>query len=173
MEFRRTFETKPYSTIEFPSIVDVKYVAFQKYITFKVMFGKNPDVVVAEILFHKDLSSDFNIDTQKAAERAARKLVSDLYKSSLQGLSLILTRKDNPSAAIGWPWTGVYVVDQPFNAKVRVGLKESGYDIIANLYLQKYEDEKILDYCRLALEHLINGLHHQLSFTMGLVYFAK
>jgi len=172
MEFKRSFDSKPYSTIEFPSIVDVKYLALQKHITFKVVFGKAPVVVAAEILFNKDLSSDFNIDTQKAGERAARKLVSDLYKSSLSSLSIVLTRKDNPSSD-GWPWTNCFVVDAPFNAKVRVEVKEVGYNILANLYLQKYEDDKMVDYCRLAMQHLIDGLHHQLSFTLGLIYFAK
>lgn len=173
MEFKRNFDSKPYSTIEFPSIVDVKYVSFQKYITFKVVFGKNPTVLAAEFLFHKDLSSDFNIDTQKAAERAARKLVSDLYKTSFTSLSVLLTRKDNPTATIGWPWTGTYVVDEPFNAKVRVEVKDPNCSFVANLFLQKFEDDKMVDYCRMALEHLINGLHHQLSFTMGIVYFAR
>jgi hypothetical protein len=173
MQFNRTFDSKPYATIEFPSIVDVKYHALQKNITFKVVFGKAPEVVAAEILFHKDLSSEFNIDTARAAERASRKLVHDLYKSSYTSLSILLTRKDNPSATIGWPWTATYVVDQPFNAKVRIEVKEVGYNILANLYLQKFEDDKMLDYCRLAFQHLIDGLHHQLSFTLGLIYFAK
>lgn len=173
MQFARTFDSKPYATIEYPSIVDVKYNEVLKNITFKVVFGKNPTVVAAEILFYKDLSSDFTIDTGRAAERAARKLISDAYKMPLTNLSLILNRKDNPSLPQGWPWTGVYVVDQPFTCKARVELKESSIHLVANLYLQKYEEDKILDYCRLALQHLIDGLHHQLSFTMGIVYFAK